>query len=339
MKNPLLLTLATLTALGANAFSQDSTPAPPAPPAAPAAPTPPTPPKRSKAVITFDVDGHQETREIDLDHPGVISLGKNQEIKIRTDGDRSGPHREQSVYIGVTPDSVPDEVRAQLSLEPGSGIILRGVSANGPAARAGLQKNDVLTKFDDQLLLSEHQFRLLIKGKHDGDTVHIAYLRRGQPGVVEVTLSTQESTDWTRVGSGPGDFQFSFDDNGSFNSEELSKNVHAVVSNAMKSAADSLNQSKAIVMDKAGKMVKLIGEDMVDTDTALDAVDKAMHRANLDEKTIADTKRMVAEELKRNEHHLEKLQDGLKKAADNLKKAADAQAKAADKNSNDEDDN
>ena len=214
--------------------------------------------------------------------------------------------------MGVTPEPVPEDVRAQLSLEPGTGIILRGVSANGPAAKAGLLKNDVLTKLDDQVLISEHQFRMLIKAKHDGDVVHAAYLRRGQPGTADVTLGLDESSVWN---PGQGSYQFSFDDDGSVNGEELSRNVDAVVKNAMKTAMNSLNQGKAIVLDKADKMVKLLNANTVDLDITLDVVDKSMRRAGVDEKTIADTKKRIAEEFQRKTEGLDKLHDTLKKAA------------------------
>ena len=341
MKPTILTTLITSLALsGTSLRAQEPPPAPPGPPpplAAPAPPAPPAPPlPPGKAVITIDMNGHRETREIDLGNANVISLGKNNEIKIRTDGGKTTPHREKTVWLGLTPDGVPESLRAQLSLEPGSGLLLRSVVPDGPAAKAGLQKNDVLTKFDDQLLVSEHQLRTLVKAKHDGDTVHLAYIRHGQPAVAEVTLGTHEETAWNEDGG----YQYSFDDDHDNAGEEISKDVNLVVKNAMKNALGNLEvQSKAIVMDKAGKLVKLIGDDTVDVETIIDPMDKAMRRAGIDEKIIADTNRRVTDALQRNEDGLKKAHDGMKKAADELKKAADVPSKKVQDGHDEDDDN
>ncbi len=332
MKTPLLSTLLALALSGATVHAQDTPPIPPTPPVAPAPPIappiPPVPPKHGKAVITINVDGHQETREIDLGNASVISLGKNNEIKIRTDGSKPSQHREKTVWLGLVPDEVSESLRAQLPLEPGSGLVLRSVVPDGPAAKAGLQKNDVLTKFDDQLLTGEHQLHTLVKTKHDGEVVHLGYIRRGQPAVAEVTLGTHEQSTWTEEDGG---YQFSYDnDDHSDVGERISKDVNIVVKSALRNALGNLEvQSKAIVMDKAGKMVKLIGDDMPDVTTVLDTMDKAMRNAGVSEQTIQDTNRRVVEATQRNQHGMEKAQEGLKKAADGLKKAADAQAKSA----------
>ncbi len=221
---------------------------------------------------------------------------------IETDGSMTD-HHQKTIWLGVTPDEVSESLRSQLSLAPDSGLLLRSVVPDSPAARAGLQKNDVLTRLDDQLLLGEHQLHGLLKAKHDGDIVHLAYVRHGQPGVAEVKLAAHD----TSVENGDGGDS----DNAtvSIDGEEISRNVNAVVKNAMKTAMSSLNQSKAIVMDKAGQMVRLLNDDMVDVDTTLSTVDKAMRKAGVDDKTIADTKQQIADELKRNEKGLEKAQE------------------------------
>lgn len=320
MKPPLLPILATLALFTAvTVHAQGTPPMPPIPPA-PAAPEHPSPPIHgNKAVITIDVDGHHETREIDLGKDSEISLGKNREIKIHTDADKITPRREKAVWLGVTPDAVSDDLRAQLPLEPGSGLILRGVVADGPAGKAGLQKNDVLTKLDDQLLLNARQLRTLVRAKHAGDTVRLSYVRRGQPGVAEVTLDSHDETTWTDE---PGSYHFSFGkDDGADAGEEISKSVNAVVKNAMKNAATRLEVlNRAIVMDRNGKVVNFIKDDGIDVDAALGAVDRALHEAGIDDKTITAAKQKVADALESTADKLRKAQDGLKKAADGLKK-------------------
>ncbi len=88
--------------------------------------------------------------------------------------------------VGIEPAS--DVLRAQLSLEPGSGLAVGEVVADSPAARAGLQVNDVLTRFNDQVLVSPEQLITLVGAQPAGDTVRVSYVRRAQPAVAEVKL-------------------------------------------------------------------------------------------------------------------------------------------------------
>jgi hypothetical protein len=147
-----------------------------------------------KATVTIDVNGQKVTREIDLSNPQqfdggeVLSVTKIASPKTVT---------EVRTWLGVVTDEVSDEVRAQLPLASGVGLLVREVIADSPAAKAGLQKNDVLTKLDDQILANSDQLRALVGMKPGGDSVQITYLRKGQEAAVEAKLVThaEETTD------------------------------------------------------------------------------------------------------------------------------------------------
>jgi membrane-associated protease RseP (regulator of RpoE activity) len=91
-------------------------------------------------------------------------------------------------WLGVTTEAASDELRAQLSLDPGVGLTVFGVAPDGPAAKAGLQVHDVLTRFGDQILMDPDQLKNLVRAKKAGDRATLAYLRKGQAAAADVIL-------------------------------------------------------------------------------------------------------------------------------------------------------
>jgi len=137
---------------------------------------------KGKATITIDVNGKKETREIDL--------GNATEIKITTDSEAAKPSR--VTYLGVAPEELSEELASQLPIDPGSGLLIRTVLPDSPAATAGLQKNDVLLKLDDQILSAPKQLQKLVASRKPGETVRVVYFRKGQRAEVEAKLAEHE---------------------------------------------------------------------------------------------------------------------------------------------------
>lgn len=74
------------------------------------------------------------------------------------------------------------------------GAYISGVELNGPAAKAGIQRGDVITKVDDiQILNSSDLVRELYKHKV-GENISITLIRDGQTKNVAVTLGELSST-------------------------------------------------------------------------------------------------------------------------------------------------
>jgi membrane-associated protease RseP (regulator of RpoE activity) len=91
-------------------------------------------------------------------------------------------------WLGLAADEVSADVRAQLPLPEGAGLLVRNVTAGGPAAQAGVWANDILVKLDDQLLVNAAQLHALIRGKKDGDKITLSLLRKGKVMQVLTTL-------------------------------------------------------------------------------------------------------------------------------------------------------
>lgn len=144
-----------------------------------------TPDGKGKAVITIDINGKKETREIDL--------GNATRIEIRTDEPAGSAKKERVTYLGVAMSEVPGALADQLGIE--SGVVVGSVVPDGPAAKAGVQKNDVLVRLGDEPLKSPRQLQDLVNARKEGDKVTLHYVRRAQPGSIEVTLGSEERTD------------------------------------------------------------------------------------------------------------------------------------------------
>jgi putative serine protease PepD len=92
-------------------------------------------------------------------------------------------------YFGVQTVPIPADAAAQAGLK--GGLFVAGVVAGGPAAKAGLQQGDVITKINGQLATTNVQLQELTLTKSAGDTVTLEYLRNGASHSATVTLGTQ----------------------------------------------------------------------------------------------------------------------------------------------------
>jgi hypothetical protein len=140
------------------------------------------------ATVTIEVNGKKETRSFKLgEEPFSLKLKDAPKLNIQVKGGKE-------TWIGVAAGSgVPDEVRAQLPINVGEGISVSHVAPESPAAKAGLAQHDILVRFDDQILVDAEQFKKLVKMHKPGDSVKLAYFRKGERHEVPVTLEEHEA--------------------------------------------------------------------------------------------------------------------------------------------------
>lgn len=93
-------------------------------------------------------------------------------------------------YLGVGCSEVPDLLGEHLNLDPGQGILVRLLDAAGPAAKAGIARNDVITKVAGTAVNSHEQLRDLIGGLKPDEAVEVEYIHRGDLKTARVDLST-----------------------------------------------------------------------------------------------------------------------------------------------------
>ena len=66
--------------------------------------------------------------------------------------------------------------------------VLRG----SPAEAAGIERGDILHKLDDQLLVNDPQFRVLLRLHKPGDEIHLVAVRDGRSRPLAVRLGEKE---------------------------------------------------------------------------------------------------------------------------------------------------
>jgi serine protease Do len=86
---------------------------------------------------------------------------------------------------GVTLELADESLRAQLGLPAGQGLVVTGVNPEGPAARAGLTRNDILLTLADKPLGKPEDLDKSLKDAGD-KPVKLRIIRGGKPLTLEV---------------------------------------------------------------------------------------------------------------------------------------------------------
>lgn len=86
--------------------------------------------------------------------------------------------RVQRAVLGIIPSSVTPETATRLKQPVSAGAAVMEVSADSPAARAGMKAEDIITGLDGQHVASAGELRRLLRSKEPGDTVTLT-VRRG----------------------------------------------------------------------------------------------------------------------------------------------------------------
>lgn len=91
--------------------------------------------------------------------------------------------------LGVTTQTVDANVIQQLKLPEGTrGAIVASVQNGSPAARAGIQQGDVITKIDNVDIASSPSLQFQIWRHRVGDSISVSVLRSGQTLSMQVQL-------------------------------------------------------------------------------------------------------------------------------------------------------
>lgn len=99
--------------------------------------------------------------------------------------------KEKVTFLGVETAPVNRTLSAHLGLPRETGLIVTRIAPDSPAASI-LQEDDVLTKFEDQILVNMPQLGTLVRSKKEGDEVTLAVMRAGKETVVKAKLAARE---------------------------------------------------------------------------------------------------------------------------------------------------
>jgi serine protease Do len=108
-------------------------------------------------------------------------------------------------WVGIATAPIDYALRDHLEIAEGFGIQVIEVLPDSPAAVAGLRNNDIITRFEDQHLISPEHLSLLVRTKKSGEKVAFSIIRKGKEEAVELTLGeTDEERFPMQPGFGPG---------------------------------------------------------------------------------------------------------------------------------------
>jgi C-terminal processing protease CtpA/Prc len=124
-------------------------------------------------------------------------------VFVTTDEDGSG-------WLGVEIGEVTAEKAKDLKLTAQRGVVVMDVEPDGPAAKAGLKENDVITLYDGQAVEGTVQFRRLVRETPTGRTVALVISRNGATQNVSVELGERSAFFEKRMKGKMRDFDNAF---------------------------------------------------------------------------------------------------------------------------------
>ena len=97
----------------------------------------------------------------------------------------------QTAFLGIITNEVPEMLAGHLDLKPGEGVIVRSLVPDGPAAKAGLEVNDVITRVAGNPVGSPQEMSAQVTAHKPGDSVALDCIRKGKATRLDVTLGTK----------------------------------------------------------------------------------------------------------------------------------------------------
>jgi membrane-associated protease RseP (regulator of RpoE activity) len=153
--------------------------------------------QRNTSTVTITATAGKSDEDATTNHPKAQTQTKDIRIKVLESDPESGQEHKQQTWLGLAAEEASEALISQLQLDPGVGLTVTYVAPDSPAAKAGLQKNDVLVEFNGQPLVHPAQLRKLVQVRQPGDVIKLAYYRAGKKETVSATLSqSSERTEW-----------------------------------------------------------------------------------------------------------------------------------------------
>lgn len=138
---------------------------------------------------------------------GVVAATRALEAQEKTDDDepsRVSVFRMGGSYLGVHIQDVDKDAVEELNLPGESGVRVMSVEEETPAARAGLEADDVLVAWNGERLRSTTQLRRMLNETPPGRNVDLELIRDGRSRTVDVELGESGSGNSFSFRTGPG---------------------------------------------------------------------------------------------------------------------------------------
>ena len=103
----------------------------------------------------------------------------DKKIVIVEDGpaDARVAHHARRGYLGIQLIEITPELRAHYGVARDAGVLVGGVEPDSPAAKAGIEVGDIITRADGERLESAQELTRMVQDKKTGDTLKIEVSR------------------------------------------------------------------------------------------------------------------------------------------------------------------
>jgi predicted metalloprotease with PDZ domain len=101
------------------------------------------------------------------------------------------PKKAAAPWLGVMPEELTDETRAQLDIEDGVGLAVSETRPGSPAEKS-LQKGDIIVKIDGKALKGEEGLKKFMATAKVGQAIELTILRKGKSQTVKLTLAERK---------------------------------------------------------------------------------------------------------------------------------------------------
>jgi serine protease Do len=102
--------------------------------------------------------------------------------------------RASGALLGVSTQNLTAQVATRLGVKAAAGAVVQIVNPGSGAARAGLVPNDVVIRFNGQVIGSAGDLVAAVRATRPGDRVAVQWVRGSQPMTAEVTIGSRPPT-------------------------------------------------------------------------------------------------------------------------------------------------
>ncbi len=94
-------------------------------------------------------------------------------------------------FLGVGTTEVPDILAEHLNLKAEEGVLVNTLQPDGPAAKAGIAVNDIITRIAGQRVGSTLDVGETVRSHKPGETIRLDVIHKGKPTGLDVALGTR----------------------------------------------------------------------------------------------------------------------------------------------------
>jgi serine protease Do len=190
-------------------------------------------------------------------------------------------------WLGVRLGVVSPDVARRAGLSAPLGALVTAITPGSPAARAGLQVNDIITAFGGRAIEEARQLTRMVAEAAIHETVTLSYRRGARDLTAAVTIQRLQDNQRVARGPGPGDDQLALPPNRALEGRVLGMVVAEIT---------PMLRSRFSLLDEARGLVVLSVDSTSDAGAKLQAGDVIVQMQFAPVTTVAQAQR-VAEQV------------------------------------------